>query len=59
MSESENRDDHPRTAVEEVFHEAARAEKRPTDPARGDKRRGEAAEAITPSTRAEEESQGE
>lgn len=59
MSESENRDEHPRTALEEVLHEAARAERRPTDPARGDERRGEAGEAITPNTRAEEESQGE
>ncbi|MET8948849.1 hypothetical protein ABZX30_36385 [Streptomyces sp. NPDC004542] len=59
MSEPENHDERPRTALEEVLHETARAESRPTDPARGDENRGEAADAITPSTWAQEESRGE
>ncbi|MFF4488063.1 hypothetical protein ACFY0F_16460 [Streptomyces sp. NPDC001544] len=59
MSEPKNRDEHPKTALEEVLHEASRAEKRTTEPSRAEERRGEAGEAITPNTRAEEESQGE
>lgn len=59
MSKPENRDEHPKTALEEVLHEAARAEKRTTEPARAEERRGEAGDAITPSTRAEEGAQGD
>lgn len=59
MSASENHEEHPRTALEEVVHEAAEAEKRTTEPDRRDKDRGEAADAITPNTRAQEESRGD
>ncbi|MGW2635915.1 hypothetical protein [Streptomyces sp. NPDC001348] len=59
MSKPENRDEHPKTALEEVLHEADRAEKRTTDPARAEEHRGEAGDAITPNTRAQEDSQGD
>ncbi|MEU2285262.1 hypothetical protein ABZ614_25520 [Streptomyces sp. NPDC013178] len=52
--------DRPRTALEEVLREVEDAELHPTDDQRAERRhRGEAAEAITPNTRAEEESQGD
>ncbi|MER5428187.1 hypothetical protein [Streptomyces sp. NPDC002588] len=48
----------PETALEEVLREIEDAESRADDPADGRRgHRGEAAEAITPNTRAEEESQ--
>ncbi|MEU5595419.1 hypothetical protein [Streptomyces sp. NPDC020298] len=59
MSKSKNREEHPRTALGEVVDEAARAGKRTTDSDRADERRGEAGEAVTPNTRAQEESQGD
>ncbi|MFF4394204.1 hypothetical protein [Streptomyces sp. NPDC001480] len=59
MSKSKNHEEHPQTALGEVVDEAARAEKRTTDSDHADERRGEAGEAITPNTRAQEESQGE
>ena len=51
--------DRPRTALEEVLTEIEDAETRADDPAEQRRRDGEAGEAITPSTRAEEESQGD
>ena len=47
----------PETALEEVLREIADAEKDVTDEERPP--RGEAAEAITPNTRAQEESRGD
>ncbi|MFI1372121.1 hypothetical protein ACH4UY_08935 [Streptomyces longwoodensis] len=55
----------PETAVQEVMREVEDAETRVTDDDRhgtrraGDGDTGEAGEAITPNTRAQEESQGE
>ncbi|MFI7407115.1 hypothetical protein ACIBU0_00310 [Streptomyces sp. NPDC049627] len=49
----------PRTAAEEVLREFADAEHRTRDTAEQRERRGEAGEAITPNTRAQEESEGE
>ncbi|MEU9664689.1 hypothetical protein AB0J81_40490 [Streptomyces bobili] len=57
----ENRQDRPRTALEEVMREIEEAERR-TDEERGNRRgrgEGEAGEAITPNTRAQEESHGD
>jgi hypothetical protein len=55
----ENRQDRPRTALEEVMREIEEAERR-TDEERESRRgRGEAGEAITPNTRAQEESHGD
>ncbi|MEU6356523.1 hypothetical protein ABZ896_45675 [Streptomyces sp. NPDC047072] len=56
MSEHEKR---PETALEEILHEIEDAETRPEDSPEERRRRGEAADAITPNTRAEEESQGD
>ncbi|MFE9020866.1 hypothetical protein ACFYNL_20195 [Streptomyces sp. NPDC007808] len=52
-------DEHPETAVEEVMAEIADAEHRTHDTAEQRRRRGEAGEAITPNTRAQEESEGD
>ena len=49
----------PKTALEEVLQEAEDAEKRPQDSDGKRGHRGEAGEAITPNTRAQEESEGE
>ncbi|MFJ6527494.1 hypothetical protein ACIQMZ_19695 [Streptomyces longwoodensis] len=54
----------PETAVQEVMREVEDAETRVTDDRHGARRAGdgdtgEAGEAITPNTRAQEESQGE
>ena len=57
----EDRQDRPRTALEEVMREIEEAERR-TDEERGNRRgrgEGEAGEAITPNTRAQEESHGD
>lgn len=53
-------DRHPETALEEILQEVRENQHRVTDE-QHDKRRphGEAAEAITPNTRAQEESQGD
>jgi hypothetical protein len=52
--------DRPRTALEEVLTEIEDAETHADEPDdEGRSHRGEAAEAITPNTRAEEESRGD
>lgn len=55
------RDDHkkPETAVEEVLREVEEAERRPEDSAGRRRHRGEAGEAVTPNTGAQEESRGD
>lgn len=58
MSEDSSR--RPETALEEILREVEEAQSRVTDDERDERRpRGEAAEAITPNARAEEESQGD
>ncbi|MEU6258368.1 hypothetical protein [Streptomyces sp. NPDC047043] len=52
-------EEEPRTALDEVLREIEDAERRPGDPAGERRRKGEAADAITPNTRAQEESEGE
>ncbi|MFD4950702.1 hypothetical protein [Streptomyces sp. NPDC058451] len=54
----ERRSDRPETAAGEVLREFENAEKDVTGAA-GRRHRGEAGDAITPSTRAEEESEGD
>ncbi|MER6711120.1 MULTISPECIES: hypothetical protein [unclassified Streptomyces] len=49
----------PETALEEVLREIEDAEKRTEDSAEQRRHRGEAGEAITPNTRAQEESEGD
>ncbi|WP_199873844.1 hypothetical protein [Streptomyces sp. Root369] len=49
----------PDTALDEVLHEFEDAEKRVQDPDGKHGHRGEAADATTPNTRAQEESEGE
>jgi hypothetical protein len=49
----------PETALEEVLREIENAENRTQDSAGQRRHRGEAGEAITPNTRAQEESQGD
>ncbi|MFD3841328.1 hypothetical protein ACFWWC_34460 [Streptomyces sp. NPDC058642] len=58
MSESDNRN-RPETALEEVLREAEEAERRTSDSEERRRRRGEAGDAITPNTGAQEESQGD
>ncbi|MFI5567167.1 hypothetical protein ACIA6T_07325 [Streptomyces sp. NPDC051740] len=55
------RDDHkkPETAVDEVLHEVEEAGRRPGDSPGRRRHRGEAGEAITPNTEAQEESRGD
>ncbi|KUL21085.1 hypothetical protein [Streptomyces regalis] len=53
------REKHPDTAFEAVIDEIAEAERRTRDSAEQRRRRGEAGDAITPNTRAQEESEGE
>ncbi|MFJ4621738.1 hypothetical protein [Streptomyces sp. NPDC088812] len=57
--DSERHHDRPATALQEVMREIEEAELRADDPRAEHRPRGEAGEAITPNTRAEEESQGE
>ncbi|MFH0519469.1 hypothetical protein ACHBTE_20135 [Streptomyces sp. M41] len=52
-------EEHTETAFEEVMEEIADAERRTHDSADQRRHRGEAGEAITPSTGAQEESKGE
>ncbi|MGW4277055.1 hypothetical protein ACWEGQ_32995 [Streptomyces seoulensis] len=52
------RHDHPQTALGEVLREFEKAET-DVDESRDRRHRGEAAEAITPNTRAEEEAREE
>ncbi|MEV7736041.1 hypothetical protein AB0O75_28865 [Streptomyces sp. NPDC088921] len=49
----------PDTALDEVLHEFEDTEKRVQDPDAQRGHKGEAADATTPNTRAQEESQGE
>ncbi|CAL9657694.1 hypothetical protein [Streptomyces griseomycini] len=59
MSEHDDRKE-PRTAVEEVLREVEEAERRAgEDPAGRRRHRGEAGEAVTPNTEAQEESRGD
>ncbi|CAL9661618.1 hypothetical protein SUDANB176_07025 [Streptomyces sp. enrichment culture] len=58
MSEHDDRKE-PRTAVEEVLREVEEAERRAGEDSAERRRRGEAGEAITPNTEAQEESRGE
>ncbi|MFI9173830.1 hypothetical protein [Streptomyces lincolnensis] len=53
------RDDSPETAVEEVAREIEHAANRTRDSAEQRRHRGEASEAITPNTGAQEESEGD
>ncbi|MFI7013862.1 hypothetical protein [Streptomyces sp. NPDC050164] len=62
MSQDKNHDGSdkkPETALEEVLREIEDAENHTQDSAEQRRHRGEAAEAITPNTRAQEESQGD
>ncbi|MFI6854057.1 hypothetical protein [Streptomyces sp. NPDC050416] len=52
-------DKKPETALEEVLREIEDAENRTEESAEQRRRRGEAGEAITPNTRAQEESHGD
>ncbi|MGN9762307.1 hypothetical protein [Streptomyces sp. SD31] len=52
-------EEHPETAFEEVIDEITDAERRTRDSAEQRRHRGEAGDAITPNTRAQEESEGE
>lgn len=58
MSRSDDRK-RPETALEEVLREAEKAERRTSDSEERRRRRGEAGDAITPDTRAQEESTGD
>ncbi|WP_406497360.1 hypothetical protein OHB06_44590 [Streptomyces sp. NBC_01604] len=53
------RTDGPETALEEVLRETEDAETRTRDSAEQRRHRGEASEAISPNTRAQEESEGD
>ncbi|MGW2382296.1 hypothetical protein [Streptomyces sp. NPDC001658] len=53
------RDESPRTAFEEVVRETEDAATRTRESAEQRRHRGEASEAITPNTRAQEESEGD
>jgi hypothetical protein len=62
VSQDKNHDGSDRkleTALEEVLREIENAENRTQDSAGQRRHRGEAGEAITPNTRAQEESQGD
>lgn len=50
--------EHPETALEEVTEEVAEAGRRVRE-SPGERRRGEAGEAITPNQQAQEESRGD
>ncbi|MEV8592666.1 hypothetical protein [Streptomyces sp. NPDC052012] len=55
MSENDDRKQ-PETAVEEVLREVEEAERRTRDSEEQRRRRGEAGEAVTPNTDAQEQS---
>ncbi|MER7406970.1 hypothetical protein ABT373_31970 [Streptomyces sp. NPDC000070] len=62
MSQDKNHDGSdrkPETALEEVLREIEDTEKRTQDSPEQRRHRGEAGEAITPNTRAQEESEGD
>jgi hypothetical protein len=52
-------EEQPKTALDEILAEVEDAERRTTDSDRQRRRRGEAREAITPNTRAQEQSSGD
>ncbi|MDG9719477.1 hypothetical protein [Streptomyces sp. DH24] len=52
-------EEQPNTALEEVLAEVEEAERRTTETDRQRRRRGEAGEAITPNTGAQEQSSGD
>ncbi|MFD5269567.1 hypothetical protein [Streptomyces sp. NPDC058335] len=54
-----DRRDRPRTALEEVMREIEEAERRTDEEREARRASGEAGEAITPNTRAQEESHGD
>lgn len=56
---SGKRDERPETALGEVLSEIEDAENRTVETAEQRRRRGEAADAITPNARAQEESEGD
>ncbi|MFE6617883.1 hypothetical protein [Streptomyces sp. NPDC057740] len=57
--ERKPRQGQPETALEEALKEISDAAHRTEDSTERRRRRGEAGEAVTPSTRAQEESEGE
>ncbi|MET9444620.1 hypothetical protein [Streptomyces sp. NPDC006610] len=60
MSDADKHDDdRPETALEEVLHEIRDAGTRSDDSPEDRRHRGEAGEAITPNTDAQEQSEGE
>ena len=59
MSEHDETPKHTESAVEEVLREVEEAERRTEESDEDSRRHGEAGEAITPNTQAQEESQGE
>ncbi|MEU1854130.1 hypothetical protein ABZ499_33960 [Streptomyces sp. NPDC019990] len=56
---SDKRDERPETALGEVLREIEEAENRTRDTAGQRRHQGEAADAVTPNTRAQEESEGD
>ncbi|CAM5302071.1 hypothetical protein GCM10010261_36530 [Streptomyces pilosus] len=58
VSEHDDREK-PGTAAEEVLHEVEEAGHRTRDPGGAGDRRGEAGDAVTPNTEAQEESRGD
>ncbi|MEU1263237.1 hypothetical protein ACPC27_15710 [Streptomyces cellulosae] len=59
MSEHDETPKHTESAVEEVLREVEEAERRTEESDEDSRHHGEAGEAITPNTQAQEESQGE
>ncbi|MGV9252744.1 hypothetical protein [Streptomyces sp. NPDC003697] len=59
MSDDNRHEDRPETAIEEVLREVEEAEKKHVDDSEDARHAGEAGEAVTPNTRAQEESEGE
>ena len=59
MSEHDETPKHTESAVEEVLREVEEAERRTGESDEDRRHQGEAGEAITPNTQAQEESQGE
>ncbi|CAL9346791.1 hypothetical protein OOK44_30675 [Streptomyces cellulosae] len=59
MSEHDETPKHTESAVEEVLREVEEAERRTEESDEDRRHQGEAGEAITPNTQAQEESQGE
>ncbi|MYW50758.1 hypothetical protein GTY64_04605 [Streptomyces sp. SID8376] len=59
MPEHDETPKHTESAVEEVLREVEEAERRTEESDEDRRHQGEAGEAITPNTQAQEESQGE